>query len=214
MKSDHSILTMNDCQRIFQVIHSVYQTVDNSGAVCCQFYNVAAAFILKEVYKKEVMPVMGAACFKFYSPLPVNLYFAHINGKNVSSSEEAFHCWIETEDGYVLDFTAPLYREYTKQAGNKCLIPRKMFQKKLELMSASYHELDQEGDFYVKPNLELTQSRLIECTECHNNPDLLNLCLHWFKKAPHKIDSKLLTINEMGKGVIINLNKIKILGKW
>jgi len=37
-----------------------------------------------------------------------------------------------------------------------------MFQKKLELMSASYHKLQQEGDFYVQPNSELTQSRLIE----------------------------------------------------
>lgn len=146
MRKNKPIITMREYQRIFQVIHSVYQQIDNSGAVCCQFYNVAGAFILNEVYEKKAMPVMGAACFKFQAPSPVNLYFAHINGKTVSSSEEAFHCWIQTEDGYLLDFTAPLYREYTEQAGKKCLIPRKMFQKKLTRMSISYHELQREGD--------------------------------------------------------------------
>lgn len=114
----------------------------------------------------------------------------------------------------MLDFTAPLYREYTEQAGHKCLIPRKMFQKKLELMSVSYHELQQEGDFYVQPNSELTQSRLINSLECHNNSDLLNLCLHWFKKPIRKINLTLQAMNQIGNVEIITLNTMKILGKW
>lgn len=214
MKEDKPIITINDYQSIFQVIHSVYKKIDNSGAICCQFYNVAGAFILNEAYKKKARPVMGAACFKLHSTSPVNLYFAHLNGKVVSSSEDAFHCWIQTEDSYLLDFTAPLFREYTEQAGNKCLIPRKMFQKKLKLMSASYHELQQEGDFYIQPNSELTQSRLSESLEHHNNSDLLNLCLHWFKKPPRKIDLTLQTMNEIDEIEVIHLQAIKISGKW
>jgi len=214
MKRDKPIITIYEYQRIFQVVHSVYQKIDNSGSVCCQFYNVAGAFILNEVYNKKVTLMMGAACFKFHAPLSINLYFAHINGKTVSSSEEAFHCWIQTEDGYLLDFTAPLYREYTEQAGKKCLIPRKMFQKKLTLMAASYHELQQEGDFYVQANSELTASRLLESVEHHKNENLLNLCLHWFKKPPRKIDLTMTVMNQMGKIETINLNTIKISGKW
>lgn len=70
MKEDKPVITMNDYQRIFQIIHSVYQKMDSSGAVCCQFYNVVGAFILNEVYKKQATPVMGAACFKFSEPVP------------------------------------------------------------------------------------------------------------------------------------------------
>jgi hypothetical protein len=89
-----------------------------------------------------------------------------------------------------------------------------MFQKKLEKMCSSPYDLQQEGDFYVKPNVELTQSRLMESLEYHNDSNLLNICLHWFKKPPRKMDLKLSALNEMGRIVTINLNTIKISGEW
>jgi hypothetical protein len=192
----------------------VYQKIDDSGSICCQFYNVAGALILSEVYKKKAKPVVGAACFKVQASAAINLCFAHFNGRNVSSTEDAFHCWIQTEDGYLVDFTAPLFREYTEQAGNKCLIPRKMFLKKLTLMSASVDELQEEGDFYVQPNIKLTQSLLTESLEYYKDSEFLNLCLRWFKKPPKKINSKLPVMDENGEVVILNLDMKKILGQW
>jgi hypothetical protein len=214
MKQDNPVITLSDYQQIFRVIHSVYQKIDDSGSICCQFYNVAGALILNEVYKKKATPVLGAACFKLQASSAINLCFAHFNGRDVSSAEDAFHCWIQTEEGYLVDFTSPLFREYTEQAGNKCLIPRKMFQKNLTRMSASFDELQEEGDFFVQPNIELTQSLLTESSEYYKDSDFLNLCLHWFKKPPRKINSKLSTINENGELVILNLDTKKILGQW
>ncbi len=206
-KKDKLIITIEDYERIFQVIHSVFLDIDKSKVPSCQFYNSAAAIILKKFYNIEALPIMGFATFYFDNVLDIGLYLGHMNWQ---SSINAFHCWVHTKN-YFLDFTAPLYREYLEKAGSKYPLPRKMFQKKIEQMSL---ELEETGDFYAEPNLELTQSQLKKVLDNPLVSDAFDICLNWFKKPPQIIEPIFPTADQFGNVININLTDIKLSEAW
>jgi len=66
----------------------------------------------------------------------------------------AFHAWVQC-DGYIIDFMAPIFPETCASSDHPFTVPRRMFQRKWIDMVPSHEHLDQEGDFYLVPNLAL-----------------------------------------------------------
>ena len=117
-------------------------------------------------------------------------------------------------DGYVLDFTAPVFGESLIGAGSIHRIQRKMFQKPLASMSEAHDDLSREGDFYVLPNPKLTSEFMEKLANSPAMGDLEGICMGWFKKPPKSIPGKLKMVNDLGEIVTIALSSIKVTGAW
>jgi len=199
-----------DFERIFQIIHSVYYSVENNTTPNCMFYNLAGSFILNCKYNIKAKPLIGGACFTLEQnpshPLLLGLF---IDNK-LTSDNHNFHCWIDTED-FMLDFTSPLYREYVKNAGGNYSVPRKMLQKRYNKMNSN---LSNVGDFILNPNKELTKEKIEEGLKNNIVIDLINICVEWFVKPPAEINKIFPIIDKDRKVKNFKLQEIKIMGSW
>jgi len=207
------LITLPEYTRAFRVIRTVLDGVDASTTKACLFFSLAGAEILRKHYKKNAFPVAGSAFFRVHDESDTVLSFSHMESNSISSSTTAFHSWIMC-DGMIIDFMAPLFKEASFEAGIQYEIPRKMFQKNEELMSNSYNTLCQEGDFYLEPNIELTKTLFQGLSEKPANRDLVEICVHWFRKPPKKIKLSLTMTDDLGELTKMNLSKLSLKGAW
>jgi hypothetical protein len=213
MKKRHAI-TLPEYERAFRIIHSVSRSLDDRPGASCLFYNTVGALLLEESLGIRALPVVGAAFFRLDDYLGTGLSFAKINDDGTcEGTEEHFHCWIETEN-HIIDFTAPVYREYLEKAGVKVDIPRKMFQKQKLEMSPSQQELRRSGDYFVVPNRHLSAVSLKKAQQSPAVGDLARVCLEWFKRPPKSIPNSLVIMNDLGEKTNIQLTKLAIVGAW
>ena len=202
-------ITLNDYQQIFNIIHSVYNGIENNREANCMFYNLAGSIILKKKYSIKADPIIGAACFRLIKyPDPLLVLGINNNGM-LESTLDSFHCWIDVNQ-YVIDFTAPLFNEYVIKAKGQYIIPRKMFLKEKSKMSNKFIEV---GDFIVKPNRQLTDIKIEEGLKNRSVSDLINICLDWYKKPPlNPINSYKISANSVIKNLV--LQNIVLSGSW
>lgn len=132
------------------------------------------------------------------------LTFATLEGGKLNSTKAAFHAWIECA-GYVIDFMAPLFPDNSAAAGHPFVAPSRMFQKRLEAMSASHKHLDQPGDFHLVPNPELGAELLTSFYQKPASADLVNICTHWYRRPPRAIASETLMQDDLGAVTRIKL---------
>ncbi len=194
-------------------MHSVSCSIGNTTGKACLFYNVIGALMLNKHLNKEARPVMGSAFVRVHDPSDTVLSYSHLGPDGPVSNLEAFHCWIECE-GYVIDFTAPVFRESLSEIGQLLPISRKMFQKPLSQMACSWTELHKEGDFWLMPNAELTSMLLQRFLAKPAPSDLANVCLQWFKRAPKKTPESLSMINDLGEITKMKLANIRLSAAW
>lgn len=214
MATYHPLIKLVDYQQIFRVVHSVSEAVGNTAGKACLFYNIIGAALLEVNYKKKAQPVMGSAFFAIHEPSATVLAYSHKRAQGeISNNSEAFHCWIQSE-GYIVDFTAPVFRESLKEQGLPYGIPRRMFQKPLKLMSGAHDRLKSEGDFYVEPNIELTNEMIAKFLKSPAARDLGNVCMQWFVKPPSKIMNEIKMINDLGEITTMLLTDISVEGTW
>ncbi len=207
-------LTLPEYERIFRVVHSVSRSLDDRPGASCLFYNTVAALLLEKSLGVQARPVMGAAFFRVHDPSATALFFASLmEDGTCEGTENGFHCWIETEQ-HILDFTAPVYREYLQKLGSPLQLPRKMFQKPKAEMARSHHELRSEGDYFVQPSRHLTKMFLESVLKSPAVGDLADACLQWFKRPPKKIPESLRLMNDLREITVVNLTKIKLVGAW
>jgi hypothetical protein len=214
VSANHLLIKLNDYARIFRVVHSVSEAVGNTAGRACLFYNVIGAALLEVNYKIKARPVMGSAFFAVHEPSATVLAYSHRteNGQ-ISSSSDAFHCWVQAE-GCVVDFTAPVYRESIEKLGYTYKIPRKMFQKPFQLMARAHDHLAREGDFYIEPNVDLTNEMMARFFSSHAARDLGEVCMTWFTKPPKRINEKMKMSNDLGKITSMLLTDIEVSGAW
>lgn len=81
-------------------------------------------------------------------------------------------------------------------------------------MSKSHMELIKEGDFYLEPNVALTQELLGRFSESMAASDLANICMHWFKKPPKQIKKSFQMINDLRELTDIELTTLSVTGVW
>lgn len=109
---------------------------------------------------------------------------------------------------------APMFPEACTSAGHPFIAPRRMFQKKWADMAPSHEHLDQEGDFHLVPNPELTVNLRQSFLKKPAGADLVNVCLHWYRRPPKSILPELRMQNDLGEVTRIKLNNSAVSGAW
>lgn len=207
------LIPLLDYLRIHGVIRSLLDSVDAHTAHACMFFSTAGAAILREFYRKDAMPVAGAAFYLVDGEQRNALSFAKLESGLVQSSDTAFHAWVQCE-GYVIDFMAPMFPETCASSGHPFTAPRRMFQKRWSDMAPSHEHLDHEGDFHLVPNPELTVDLRRSFLQKPASADLVNICLHWYKRPPKSIAPELLMQNDLGEVTKIRLKTVAVSATW
>jgi hypothetical protein len=207
------LIPLLDYLRIHGVIRAVLDSVDAHTAYACMFFSVAGAAILREFYKKEAMPVAGAAFYLVNEQQRNVISLATVEEGQVQSSDTAFHAWVQC-DGYVIDFMAPIFPETCAAVGHPFITPRRMFQKKWVDMAPSHEHLDREGDFHLVPNPGLRIDLRHSFLKKPAGADLVNVCLHWYRRPPKSILPELMMQNDLGEITRIKLGIVAVAGAW
>ncbi|WP_041190633.1 DUF2026 family protein [Burkholderia pseudomallei] len=207
------LIPLLDYLRIHSVIRSVLDSVDAHTAHACMFFSVAGAAILREFYKKDAMPVAGAAFLLVDEERRNAMSFATLTNGQVQSTDASFHAWVLC-DGYAIDFMTPVFPETCKAAGHPFIAQRRMFQKRWADMAPSHEHLDREGDYHFIPNPELTTDLLRSFFKKPASGDLVNICLHWYRKPPKSILPELQMQNDLGEVTRIRLQNCVVSGAW
>lgn len=214
MKNGGLAITIPEYNRIFQVVHSVCTTLNDSSKASCLFYNTVGAYLLERSLGVPARTRMGAAFFRVDDATDTVLFFAERGEDGIcTSTRNGFHCWVETEN-HIIDFTAPVYRRYLADIGSDIKLPRKMFQKPKGSMASSYNCLAVEGDYYVEPNPELTLELMSIGMGNAAVGDLADACLQWFKRPPKKMRSMLPLMGDRGGLTEIKLTGLSVVGAW
>ena len=207
------LIPLLDYLRIHSVIRSVLDSVDAHTAHACMFFSVAGAAILQEFYKKDAMPVAGAAFLLLDEQQRYTMSFATMAHGQVQSTDSSFHAMVLC-DGYAIDFMAPTFPETCKAAGHPFIAQRRMFQKRWTDMASSHEHLNRAGDFHFVPNTGLTADLLQSFFKTPASEDLVKVCLHWYKRPPKSILPELLMQNDLGEVTQIQLQNSVVSGVW
>ena len=206
-------LKLRDFERVFQVIHGVLLNEQGDMTKTCLFFGVIGAAILRQHHGLSAMPVVGAAGYNVSHEANTVLCFADTALDGLKSSASAFHCWIET-DGWAIDFQAPLFHEMCQANGLPINISRKGMQRPLNGSVKSVDELNQLDAYWYERNLSLEFQTLAAFSERPVYVDLMNICLDWYKPAPHQISAVIGIQNGRGETNGVKLSPIKLSGAW
>lgn len=205
-------LPLADYQRIFRVLKTVLDGADVGVVNPSVFFSIAGVYVIEQHYKKRCQPVAGAAFFRVDDDAGTVLSFADKENEDLSS-DKGFHCWIMC-DGYIIDFTAPLFRESLQAMGASGACSRKMFQKPRSAMSDSPLLMREPGDFHMLPNVDLTRNMLSDFLASERNNDLVKTCSHWYRKPPKDISRQATMTSNDGKVSQLTLSGLSLVGAW
>lgn len=206
-------LPLADYLRMHNVMRGVLDSVDAHTAHACLFFSVAGATLLREFYKKEAQPVIGAMVLLVDNDQRNALTFATLEDGRLVSTKAAFHAWVECA-GYAIDFMAPLFPANCAAAGHPFMAPSRMFQKRLEAMAPSHEHLDKAGDFHVVRNPELAAELLQSFYKKPAGSDLVNICTHWYRRPPYAIAPQMTMGDDLGRLIRIQLANSPVSGAW
>lgn len=212
------VIPLQDYLRIFRVINAVATSLGNDSNSICLFFSVTGAAILKEFYRKEARVLVGSAFYLLDDASSLVLAITKFDDDQLSKSivesdRDGFHAWLECE-GQIIDFQAPVFPEALARTGNPIRIPRKMFQKRRDRMGSGPSLLDQVGDFYVEPNLALTNLLVAGILEHQLSLDLMHVCMTWFVKPPKAIPRQFSMQGDTGNVVHMELGNFDLIGAW
>lgn len=174
-------LSQSDYARMAGIISAVIEATGAAPARGCVSFAVAGAWILRQVYGKLAVPVAGAAFYRVDDQTGFTMAYGHYLQGEVISEESAFHCWIVCE-GQAIDLAAPLIPDNLALSGRTEVVPRRMFQRPLAEMAASPAALAFEGDFFLEPNLALSQKLLSAYLDDPSYLELARVCADWFEQ--------------------------------
>ena len=208
-------VSIDDYRRLHQVISAVLRGANPAAdpAQASVLYAVVGTHLLRQVHKLEAAPVAGAALYRI-GPQPQDvLSLGHADHGRISSSPNAFHCWIEC-DGWVIDLMAPLFPEMAARTGAGTRVPQQMFQKREDAMAKRPEDLRQAGDFHLVPDTDLTVELLGRFAQTPGNIGLVQVCKRWYRRAPQPIQGQ--WVLEMGEGrtVEMRLAPLALEGAW
>lgn len=182
----------------------------SSGAA---FFSVAGSRIVEQFYKKKCQPVAGSAWYKFDDVHPaVPMHGRHDTAREDGADRAALHCWAVCE-GWVIDFTAPLFREAEAASGYSGAIPRRMFQKPVDAMADSPLLMSAPGDFYMLPDVARTRAMLDAMHADEGSTDLQQVCLQWFRRPPKDMPRRI-EVAGGGETTAMILSDLVLAGAW
>jgi hypothetical protein len=212
------IIPMPDYVRIFRVMRAVIERIDADSNEASLFFSMTGAAILRHFYKKEARVLAGSAFFLVdEKPRTVLSMTKTADGELdkdiIDSDRKGFHCWLECED-QIIDFQALAFPEAIVRMGNKIRIPRQMFQKQKVTMSTSHESLEAAGDFYLQPNIALTNELVRAFFASPLQMDLMRGCMKWFTRPPKKISGGMSMQDSEGAIYEMALGDTEVTGAW
>jgi hypothetical protein len=212
-----SIIPFADCRRIFRVIYTVLEGVNAKTSSSCIFFAVTGATLLRHFYKLKAIPVAGAAAYSVGSRTVgdegIVSTFGIVEDGKLIATPEAFHCWIECE-GFAIDFMAPIFQENLHTMGiTDAIVPRRIFQKPLSVMSPTLPQEFREGDFHLVPSRERCEAMQKSFMEKPGHSDLSNVCACWYKRPPAHMDEQFAMGSDQGE-TIMKLQGPDVIGFW
>lgn len=215
MPAAHPPIPLQDYQRIFRVLKSVLDCAGTGAVHSSTFFSVAGAQVLEKHYKKKCQPVAGAAVYKVddAAQTAISLSGGPAQGGRGAGAEEGFHCWIVC-DGWIIDFMAPLFVEQVRPANGAGRFSRKMFQKPIDAMSDSPLLMKKPGDFYMLPDVDLTRDVLERFFSDDGLKDMVQICMHWYRKPPRGIPRQLSVQTQAGTTIELTLAGPALDGVW
>jgi len=203
-----------DYKRIFNTIYSILLSEDAEMNHSCLFYSILGATILNKQYKINAKVYVGLAALKVDDSEDAILIFAEeVNGR-VTSTDNGFHSWIETEDEWLIDFSAPQFPDILKSNGQQHKCGTKMLQKPISDMSSSPNDFKNIGEFFYYPNLDLTNEMIDNFVSIPGYVDLVNICNQWYRKPPRKMIKSFQVSDGRGNLNTVTLNTKSIVGSW
>ncbi len=198
----HLVIPMPDYVRIFRVMRAVMGSTADDSDEACLFMSMSGAAILKHFYKREARVLAGSAFYLLNAEPRTVLAMTKSAGNTqeaeiVESDRTGFHCWLECDD-YVIDFQALVFPEAMARRGirgsresleSRVRVPRQMFQRRKTAMSASPDALESAGDFYLQPNIALTNELVRAFFGSAAQLDLMRGCMTWFTRPPKKMSN-------------------------
>ncbi|WP_324261628.1 DUF2026 family protein [Altererythrobacter sp. H2] len=171
------VLPMPEYNRVHQIIHGVIKDEGNVERGCT-FFSIVGSYLLNKHYGIAATAVAGgfALCV---DDAPKCIFYGKDEGGKFSWGNDGFHMWVQTKD-HVIDFMAPIYAESFAIAQPDVVLPRKMFQKRLEDDKQSLDDLQATGDYMVFPDPDLSEELIDHFLSRPINTDLLGIAEAWF----------------------------------
>ena len=130
------------------------------------------------------------------------------------SDGDAFHCWLSTPTGWVLDFQAPLRTAACRRRGRRTPIRHYMFQRHVSEQSETLLSATAPGDFHVHPNVPLTFAERNSFFEDRVCVGLLAACVDWYQAPPGRIAKNHRVTDSGGVERVARLSPVRITGAW
>jgi Protein of unknown function (DUF2026) len=171
------------------------------------------AHLLREHHRLPAVPVSGAAFYSLVDGLDPLAFAEQRNGR-VGAGLDGFHSWIGCKD-FVIDFSAPLFRENVAELNPNADIPRRAFIKPLSLMSERLPQKgDREGTFLLIPDETCTANMVNTFHTHHLSTDLQAICTAWYRRPPKKMEMSPGIRDQHGKMTFPKRKDIGIRGFW
>lgn len=204
-------LTIHEYEQIFRTIHGFLLSKNADASKSCLFFSIVGSVLLKQYHAMDkAIAVIGTAEYNLRTPNNICHVFGKIENRKLISTSTAFHSWVEV-DGWIIDFSAPLFGDMVseEQAGAK--IPSFMFQK---IDVPSLPDLTIPGVYFHNPDPELSHRLKCAFVEVEQNMEHITLCVKWYKPVPIEMPS--LKQLSMATGTIseIKLSPRRVVGEW
>ncbi|HLD63895.1 MAG: hypothetical protein A2522_05835 [Gallionellales bacterium RIFOXYD12_FULL_53_10] len=207
-------LTLPEYERLFRIIHAVVENEGGDSSKACLFFGIAGAHLLSSHHRfKTARLVAGIAGYNLRTPTNLSIVLGKVEGGELLSNEDHFHCWIEV-DGWIIDFTAPLFDEMAPAERKGAAVPRLMFQKPVLAGARSFDGLNTPGAYIHVPNAELTAALMIHFAQKPAHSDLIGICEQWHVRPPKKMAPSVGIGDQHGNLNEVRLSRIRVEGAW
>jgi hypothetical protein len=213
MKKPPPPLTPLDYARIHQVIRAVLDGTGSPTNVSCHFFSMAGAMMMGRAHRKRGNPVTGSAALCIGGEPLQGIVLSSREGRETAPNRDNYHCWVEY-DGFVIDFMAPIFREFMQRINYPHHIPRKMLQAPIASGFDSPKQLRKSGEFSYRVDPALTVDFIRSFGTVAEEDDLLAICLAWYKPFPAKIAPTFLIRSNSGPDIELRLRPSEIDGAW
>jgi Protein of unknown function (DUF2026) len=213
------LIPLPDYVRLFRVMQAVIEKLDADSNKASLFFCMVGAALLQHFYKMEARVIAGSAFFLVDEKSRTILSITKsVDGgpSLIESDRKGFHCWLECE-GQIIDFQALAFPAALARMGSPIRIPCQMFQKQKATMSSSLESLNADGnvgDFYLQPNIALTNELVHAFLASLMQMDLMGVCIKWFARPPKKIAGAILVQPSEGAAYELSLRNIEAAGVW
>jgi hypothetical protein len=182
-------------------------------AKACLYFGFIGAAILRKHYKVPARAAIGSAVYKLDASNDFLALAERDGNGNIVASQNGFHCWVVT-DQWVLDFSAPLFREMLEQVGIRKTIERKMLQRPLSITQGNLDCLKSPGDVVLTEDQALTSHFAQRQQSFKMNEDLEDIAAQWFQRSPKIMDAQIKIGDAKGNIKQVKLSGPKLNGAW